>query len=160
MTIEELVAQVDVARKNGDDAKIAELEGEIRELTGGKPRRLSGEAHLILPFPAGVSAGLTLNIADWKRLPWRIRTAELHYKDERFGSNAPPPVAAGLLESIREHGIINPLLVMRAFDGRVYVWLGNQRLAAARELGIEWAPCITVDNEDDILEALGTYEEV
>jgi hypothetical protein len=44
--IELLVAQVDVARAAGDDAKIAEIEAEIRKVTGGKKRHLTGKFHI------------------------------------------------------------------------------------------------------------------
>ena len=123
-------------------------------------KHITGEAHITLPrFALGSVLASVEKIADWKRHPWKIRTDELHYKNERISRSVSAEVNPDLLASIKENGIVNPLLVIRGFDGRVYVWLGNQRLAAARELGIDWVPCIAVENEEDIKAAVATYKE-
>jgi len=48
-SIETLVKQYDEARDRGDAGGMARIEEEIRKITKGKPRRLSGEAHFELP---------------------------------------------------------------------------------------------------------------
>jgi hypothetical protein len=49
--------------------------------------------------------------------------------------------AAGLLESIREHGVLVPLVVSPAPGGRWNVVSGHRRLACARILGLRKVPC-------------------
>ena len=51
-------------------------------------------------------------------------------------------------DSIKEKGIINPLMGIQE-DELVRVKLGNNRLLAARELGITEVPMIMLDNEND-----------
>ena len=48
-SIETLVKQYDEARERGDASRMAYIEEQIREITKGKPRRLSGVAHFELP---------------------------------------------------------------------------------------------------------------
>ena len=49
-----------------------------------------------------------------------------------------------LVSSIRELGIIEPLLVMTSDNGKLEVVAGDRRLRAARVLGLGEAPCIIV----------------
>lgn len=52
----------------------------------------------------------------------------------------------GLAQSIRENGILQPLLVRR--EGDAFVLLdGERRLRAARMAGVDWAPVIIDDRE-------------
>ena len=51
-------------------------------------------------------------------------------------------------DSVKVNGIINPLMGIQE-DEFVRVKLGNNRLLAARELGITEIPMIMLDNEDD-----------
>jgi len=58
-----------------------------------------------------------------------------------------PKRKAALLESIREHGILEPLVVMPQ-NGKYVVLSGARRLECAKELGYDKVPCIitVVDN--------------
>ena len=51
-------------------------------------------------------------------------------------------------DSIREKGIVNPLMGIQEGEF-VRVKLGNNRLIAARELGIDEVPMIMLNNEDE-----------
>lgn len=122
-------------------------------------KKITGTAHITLPRFVFDAIYKISTVADWKRHPWRIRTEELLYKNERFGPVTPPEINEALLKDIEENGIKHPLLVIRAFNGRPYVWLGNQRLAIARKLGIEWVSIIEIESEEDIQAAMDTYKE-
>lgn len=52
---------------------------------------------------------------------------------------------ATLKESIRERGILQPLLVMRGEDGNYILVAGQRRLAAARELGLVRVPVMMLN---------------
>src|SRR3990167_8865504 len=52
-----------------------------------------------------------------------------------------------LYESIRENGILQPLLV-RPREGRFEVIAGGRRLLVARKLGLKTAPCVVRDATD------------
>ncbi len=57
-----------------------------------------------------------------------------------------------LMESIREHGVIQPLIV-RPVNGRLELIAGERRFRASRELGLKEVPVITRDASDkDVLE--------
>jgi len=47
-----------------------------------------------------------------------------------------------LAVSIREHGVINPLIVEVAGSGRYRIIAGERRFAACRSLGLQTVPCI------------------
>ncbi|MCX6897403.1 MAG: ParB/RepB/Spo0J family partition protein [Verrucomicrobia bacterium] len=54
-----------------------------------------------------------------------------------------------LVASIREHGIVSPLIVRRAADGQGYELIaGERRLRAAREAGLATVPIIVRDADD------------
>ena len=54
----------------------------------------------------------------------------------------------GLATTIAEHGLLQPLGVVAAGNGRYRVVYGNRRRAAAVQLGLERVPCILLDAED------------
>ena len=54
---------------------------------------------------------------------------------------------ATLKESIRERGILQPLLVMRGEQGQYILVAGQRRLAAARELGLLRVPVMMLNEE-------------
>ncbi len=58
---------------------------------------------------------------------------------------------AGLAETIREHGLLQPLGVVRIDGDRYRVVYGGRRLRAAAQLGLERVPCIVLDNDSDLL---------
>ncbi len=58
-----------------------------------------------------------------------------------------------LVESIREHGIIQPLIVRRAEGGKLELIAGERRFRAAQRLGLEAVPVIAREASDrDVLE--------
>ena len=65
--IEALVVQVDVARLAGDTARILEIEAEIREMTGGKPRKITGVCHIGGKPPAMKAQGKVEDFDSWNR---------------------------------------------------------------------------------------------
>jgi ParB family chromosome partitioning protein len=59
-----------------------------------------------------------------------------------------PGDLAGLAETIREHGILQPLGVTREADGYRLVY-GNRRRAASIVVGLNTVPCIVLDDLSD-----------
>ncbi len=58
---------------------------------------------------------------------------------------------ASLGESIRRHGILQPIVVAKKDDDRYYVIAGERRLRAARAVGLDKIPCIVDQtNRSDI----------
>lgn len=87
-----------------------------------------------------------------------LQTHQLNFKWER-NKGTPGGLSLSVLASVAKLGVVNPLLVVRA-HGQTFVWIGNQRLAAARELGIAELPCIVVESEAEALEAMAAYKEI
>ena len=52
-----------------------------------------------------------------------------------------------LVASIRQHGILQPLVVEPGMDGRYKLQIGSRRMAAARIIGLEKVPAIILDNQ-------------
>lgn len=71
-----------------------------------------------------------------------LPTAELEYLN---GNDNPQALNPDLLESVREHGIVNPLVL---HANRRKVLIGNQRLRVAQELGIAEVPCVIIDGQN------------
>jgi ParB family chromosome partitioning protein len=59
-----------------------------------------------------------------------------------------PGDLAGLAETIREHGVLQPLGVTREGEGHRIVY-GNRRRAAAIVVGLDRVPCVILDDLDD-----------
>lgn len=55
----------------------------------------------------------------------------------------------GLAETIREHGIRNPLTVIISKDDTFEIVSGERRYRAAKQIGLKNIPCIIVDNEKE-----------
>lgn len=54
-----------------------------------------------------------------------------------------------LQESIREGGIVEPILVYRAPDGRLFIRNGHRRVTAAKAVGLTAVPYVEVSGETD-----------
>ncbi len=79
---------------------------------------------------------------------------ELLYLDPRTlepdpeGVREHPGDVVGLAKTISEHGLLQPLGVVPAEQGRYRVVYGNRRREAAIQLGLERVPCILLDADD------------
>jgi ParB/RepB/Spo0J family partition protein len=57
---------------------------------------------------------------------------------------------ASLVESVKQHGILQPLLVTMSDEGGIYVLIaGERRLRAAREAGLEEVPAVVLPNASE-----------
>lgn len=75
-------------------------------------------------------------------------------RPSRQNVRSDPGDLAGLAETIREHGILQPLGVARDDDGYRIVY-GNRRRAAAIVVGLDRVPCMVLDGlppEDEVLQ--------
>ena len=66
------------------------------------------------------------------------------------GTNVRERTDAGLVRSVLEHGILQPVTVCRAGRGRFEVLYGHRRCAAARVAGLLQVPAIVTDRPDDL----------
>lgn len=93
------------------------------------------------------------------------RTARLH-PDSLFVSEINPRMVRArapqedLVASIRQHGILVPLLVRPCEDGRYEVVAGSRRLAAAQEIGLPDVPCIIRSCDDAEARALALVDNL
>jgi len=88
--------------------------------------------------PEPVSVYTLIPVAELVENPLRLR-ASMQSED--------------LVESVRQHGILQPLVVTRLTDGKYMVVTGNRRLEAARLVGLENVPAIVRSaNERELLE--------
>lgn len=75
--------------------------------------------------------------------------------------NFHPQELAELAESIRQHGVIQPLLVTQASDGQSYTLIaGERRLLAARQAGLSQIPAIIREANDQERIELALIENV
>lgn len=66
----------------------------------------------------------------------------------------------GLAESIRQNGVLQPLIVRRMTNGSFELIAGERRLRAARLVGIRRLPCIVADASDETSAILALVENV
>jgi ParB family chromosome partitioning protein len=67
---------------------------------------------------------------------------------------------AELAASIREHGVIQPLLVRRNGNGDYDLVAGERRLRAAKQAGLQQVPVVVREAEDEALLALALIENL
>lgn len=67
---------------------------------------------------------------------------------------------ASLADSIRRHGILQPLTVRAAKNGRFELVAGERRLRAARLAGFSRVPCLLVDTDDTTSAELAVVENL
>lgn len=58
-------------------------------------------------------------------------------------------VDPAFVDSIRQHGVLTPLLAWRADDGAVHVRAGQRRTLASREAGLTAVPVYVIQGDDD-----------
>ena len=82
-----------------------------------------------------------------------LRTEKLHAFAEHPFRVCDDADMAELMESIRTHGVLTPLLVRPANPGTFEVISGHRRLHACKKLGIETGPTLicTLEREDAII---------
>ncbi len=71
------------------------------------------------------------------------------------GEEAPPAAAPALVESVRRHGVLEPLIVQKRAR-RYRLIAGSKRLAAAIVAGLQEVPCVVHQIGDDEARALAT----
>lgn len=74
-----------------------------------------------------------------------------HFDDEAL---------AALAESIRQHGILQPLTVRRLASGYYQIIAGERRWRAARQAGLEEVPAIIIEADDRKVMELGLIENL
>ena len=79
---------------------------------------------------------------------------------EQPRTNFEPEKLRELSESIREHGIIQPLIVSRDEDGGYFLIAGERRLQAARLAGLEIVPVVVRQAESSELLELALIENI
>lgn len=79
---------------------------------------------------------------------------------EQPRTNFEPEKLRELAESIREHGIIQPLVVSRDDDGGYFLIAGERRLQAARLAGLETVPVVVRQAVDSELLELALVENI
>lgn len=102
------------------------------------------------PFPAAPPVGHILQVkaSDIERSPWQPRsTFDGDLLDE-------------LADSIRVHGVIQPLLCRRAPDGTCQLIAGERRLRASLVAGLETVPVVMVDADDRDAAEMAVVENI
>ncbi len=79
---------------------------------------------------------------------------------EQPRTNFEPEKLRELSDSIREHGIIQPLVVARDDDGGYHLIAGERRLQAARLAGLETVPVVLREAADEELLELALIENI
>jgi len=110
------------------------------------------------PQRRGLGRGLELLVggAGDKQELTRIRVEEITPNARQPRRRFEPEATAGLAESIRRQGLLQPVVVRPRPDGGYELIAGERRWRAAREAGIEELPAIVreADDRDSLLLAL------
>ena len=124
-------------------------------LTGGPPADAPD-----LPPPSGDPTDVFF-AAGAASQPGLVPVAGAHFAELPVGSIAPNPrqprsvfdeeEMAELVHSIREIGLLQPVVVRPAGDGRYELIMGERRLRATQEAGLDTIPAIVRETADDEL---------
>jgi len=79
-----------------------------------------------------------------------LKPDDILIPEERVTSQLDPEILDELRESIKEHGILEPLLVARV-EGKYVLIDGLHRLVIAKELGMDKVPCVVREMREDEL---------
>lgn len=120
------------------------------EAHGGKamkPRRLGRGLDFLLSTPERKeveSAVETIDVSKIQSNPWQPRT---HFEEEQLES---------LAQSIRRHGVIQPIVLRKLSEGQFQLVAGERRLMAAKRAGLESIPAVVraLDDGDMLVVAL------
>ncbi len=82
---------------------------------------------------------------DWGTSIQEISVGELDPNPDQPRRTFSPESISQLADSIREQGVLQPLLVAPAAGGRYIIIAGERRFRAGREAGLETLPCIVKD---------------
>lgn len=74
-----------------------------------------------------------------------LKVDEIEVGEHQMRKNFDPAKISELAQSIKEHGIIQPLVVSRKGEGGYQLIAGQRRLKAAKEAGVEEVPVILKD---------------
>lgn len=123
------------------------MAGPKRGLGGSKLGQLQGSnvRDMLRRIPSAANARETLREArpaEIEASPWQPRTEvdEASVRD--------------LAESIRTHGVLEPLLARERADGRLELLAGHRRLEASRIAGLETVPVRVLEIRDDVTAAI------
>ncbi len=114
------------------------------------PATVQPEAPAAAPPPgaAGRQAVLTLPTGEIARCPWQPRAV------------FEPEALRELSESIKAHGVIQPLICRKAAGGGFELIAGERRLRAAIEAGLERVPVIVIDAADRDAAEMAVIENI
>lgn len=162
----------------GAAAPAAEPEHEAERHEAESPATQPEEARVAAPAPAPAPVAhrepepparyepRPAPVAPVPVVPVRSRGPELLDIDlispnpEQPRTNFEPEKLRELSESIREHGIIQPLIVSRDDEGGYFLIAGERRLQAARLAGLETVPVVVRQAADSELLELALIENI
>ena len=116
------------------------------------------------PFETGLGRGLDALLGSPEVYQSRENgTVTLPVSQVQPGLNQPrkrfdPAALAELTESIRIHGIIQPLTVRRLASGYYQIIAGERRWRAAKEAGLAEVPAVIIEADDPKVMELGLIE--
>ncbi len=89
-----------------------------------------------------------------------VRQISIDHIDRVSDAAAAVEDVADLADSIRQVGMLQPLLVTQGRDARFALLAGDKRLVAAEQAGLKAVPCLVVQAEQDRLTELRTQAAV
>ncbi len=113
----------------------------------------------------GLGRGLTALLGDPGLTPQGEGSVSLPISQVEPGLNQPrkrfdPDALADLAESIRVHGIIQPLTVRRLASGYYQIIAGERRWRAAKEAGLTEVPAVIIEADDRMVMEIGLIENL
>lgn len=113
----------------------------------------------------GLGRGLNALLGDPDLQPQSEGSVTLPISQVEPGLNQPrkrfdPEALADLAESIRVHGIIQPLTVRRLASGYYQIIAGERRWRAAKEAGLAEVPAVIIEADDRKVMELGLIENL
>ncbi|WP_040167971.1 ParB/RepB/Spo0J family partition protein [Microbacterium gorillae] len=125
----------DKAKSESDVAGTAEKKPAARAKSAASRKESSAEELVSVP-------GLTLIQVDPKKVVPNPRQPRSVFDEEELGE---------LVHSVREFGVLQPVVVRTAKNGTYELIMGERRTRAAREAGLDTIPAIVRETDDENL---------
>lgn len=123
-----------------------------------------GKVYMAKKKPSGLGSGLDAlfldNSVESKNTVTTVRIAEIEARSEQPRKSFESEALAQLADSIKVHGILQPILVRASGSGYYQIIAGERRFRAAKMAGLSEVPVLITEADDETTAQMALIENV